>query len=146
MARALDAAFGDRVWESSHIGGDRFAGNLVCFPHGIYLGRLDPQAGVRAAAAYQRGSIDLDHYRGRSCYSFVVQAAEALLRRREGLTGVDDLHLVRTIRSGKVVETTFEGPEGRPLSQSVRVDRAAPPRPLTCHEREPVRPPTYTGL
>ena len=31
----------DWVWQSTHVGGDRFAGNLVCLPHGLYYGRLD---------------------------------------------------------------------------------------------------------
>lgn len=147
LARGLAAAYEDRLWESSHVGGDRFAGNLVCFPHGIYLGRLDSGAGVAAARGYERGTIDLDHYRGRSCYSFPVQAAESLLRRHESLTGVDDLRLIRTRHpSTDVVEATFEGPGGRTYIESVRIGRAEPPRPLTCHEREPVRPLAYSEL
>ena len=31
----------DRVWQVSHVGGDRFAGNLVCLPEGLYYGRVD---------------------------------------------------------------------------------------------------------
>jgi hypothetical protein len=30
------------AWECSHIGGDRFAANVVCFPHGVYYGRVGP--------------------------------------------------------------------------------------------------------
>jgi hypothetical protein len=147
LARGLAAAYEERLWESSHIGGDRFAGNLVCFPHGVYLGRLDSEAGVAAARGYERGTIDLHHYRGRSCYSFPVQAVESLLRRHEGLSGVDDLRLIRTGHPRtNVVEATFEGPGGRRYIESVRIGRAEPPRPLTCHEREPVRPPVYSEL
>src|ERR1051325_5460570 len=94
VARALDREFGPRSWEVSHIGGDRFAGNLVCFPHGMYFGRLDAESGVRTARAYASGWVALAHYRGRSCYPFSVQSAEGFLRRRTGLTGVDDLRLV----------------------------------------------------
>ena len=32
------------VWQSTHVGGDRFAGNLVCLPEGLYFGRVDPAA------------------------------------------------------------------------------------------------------
>jgi hypothetical protein len=147
LARALHHEFGDRAWESSHIGGDRFAGNLVCFPQGIYLGRLEPGPGVAAAREYERGHIDLEHYRGRSCYAFAVQAAETLIRRREGLTGLDDLRLIRTEHPAPdVVTATFEGPGRRVLARSVRVSRAEPARPLTCHQTEPVQPPTYSDL
>ena len=31
---------GDDTWECSHIGGDRFTANLVCFPHGVYYGHV----------------------------------------------------------------------------------------------------------
>ncbi len=75
LARALARDFGDRAWETSHIGGDRFAGNLVCFPHGMYFGRLGPEAGVIAAETYRDGRIDLSHYRGRSCFGFAVHRA-----------------------------------------------------------------------
>src|SRR5262249_51245535 len=32
----------DWVWQCSHVGGDRFAGNLVCLPQGLYFGRVGP--------------------------------------------------------------------------------------------------------
>ena len=40
VAQALATAVPGATWESSHVGGDRFAGNLVAFPHGLYLGRV----------------------------------------------------------------------------------------------------------
>ncbi|MGB0101483.1 MAG: sucrase ferredoxin, partial [Nocardioides sp.] len=42
VARALDQAHPEETWEVSHIGGDRFAANMVVLPHGLYYGRLDP--------------------------------------------------------------------------------------------------------
>ena len=30
------------MWQSSHIGGDRFAGNVVFLPEGLYYGRVEP--------------------------------------------------------------------------------------------------------
>jgi hypothetical protein len=42
-----------RPWESTHVGGDRFAGNVVAFPHGPYFGRVAPSH-IRIAG---RGSI-----------------------------------------------------------------------------------------
>ena len=32
----------DWVWQSSHLGGDRFAGNVVVLPQGLYFGRVEP--------------------------------------------------------------------------------------------------------
>jgi hypothetical protein len=82
------------AWECTHIGGDRFAANLVCFPHGLYFGRVGPERGRGVAEGYAAGRIDLDHYRGRSAFSPPVQAAEHAVRRRHELDGVDDLTLV----------------------------------------------------
>jgi hypothetical protein len=145
LARGLARAFGDRVWETSHIGGDRFAGNLVCFPHGMYFGRLGPEAGVSAANAYRDGRIDLPHYRGRSCYGFAVQAAEMFLRTRTGQAGVDDLRLLGARRPERdLIEATFAVPGGATHSVTVRRKPADVARRLTCHATEAVRPPAYT--
>lgn len=73
--RALATAFGGQVWESTHLGGDRFAANLVCLPHGLSFGRVGPADARRIANAYREGRIELGHFRGRPCYSAPVQAA-----------------------------------------------------------------------
>ena len=65
----------DWVWQCSHIGGDRFAGNLVCLPEGLYYGRVGPGDAWTVLDEYLAGRIELEHYRGRSCYPFAVQAA-----------------------------------------------------------------------
>jgi hypothetical protein len=144
LARALEGAFGDRVWECSHIGGDRFAGNLVCFPHGIYFGRVAPEEGIAIADGYARGIIDLDHYRGRSCYAFAVQAAEHFLRLREGLRGLHDLRLVRepSLADGEL-HAVFATPAGEQLEIRLELSRAEPARRLTCLSSEGLRPPAY---
>jgi hypothetical protein len=143
VAQALDAVHGERAWEVSHIGGDRFAGNVVAFPHGLYFGRLEPAAAILAARSYQDGRIDLAHYRGRSCYAFAVQAAETFVRRRARLDGVNDLRLTGVHRSGTDLVAEFEGPDGTVHRAAVRVDRADQPRVLTCHGRTPARPPVF---
>jgi hypothetical protein len=84
----------DWVWQSSHVGGDRFAGNLVVLPQGLYFGRVAAAEAWAVLDEYLAGRIELDHYRGRSCYSFAVQAAERAVREAAGLTGIDDLELV----------------------------------------------------
>jgi hypothetical protein len=90
-----DQAEGGWVWQSTHVGGDRFAGNLVVLPEGLYFGRVAPGEAWPVLDEYLAGRIDLDHYRGRSCYSFTAQAAERAVREATGLTGLHDLALVR---------------------------------------------------
>jgi hypothetical protein len=82
------------AWQCSHVGGDRFAGNLVCLPEGLYFGRVGPGEAWSVLDEYLSGRVQLDLYRGRSCYSFPVQAAERAVREATGLGGIDDLELV----------------------------------------------------
>jgi hypothetical protein len=82
------------VWQSTHVGGDRFAGNVVCFPEGVYYGRIDPDDVGPLVAAHRSGKILLERYRGRSCYPFAVQAAERAVRTEAGLRGIRDLELL----------------------------------------------------
>jgi hypothetical protein len=147
LADALAASHGEAVWECSHIGGDRFAANLVCFPHGLYYGGLDRADGPRVAAAYERGLIDLAHYRGRSSADPAAQAAEHFVREREGLLGVDDLPVVgRAATAGDEVTVTFAGPSGVHYRVRVQTTRAAQPRPLTCGAAHLALPPVYQLL
>ena len=82
------------VWQSTHVGGDRFAGNVVCFPEGVYYGRVESEDVEPLVAAHRAGKILLERYRGRSCYPFAVQAAERAVRAEAGLRGLRDLELV----------------------------------------------------
>lgn len=143
LAKALDAAFGEQVWECSHFGGDRFAGNLVCLPDGIYYGRVAPPDGPRLAAAYEGGRLDLDHYRGRSCLPFVAQAAEYLVRERDGLYGVDDVRVCRWEDAGPDRVKVALRVVDRDETAVVEISAAGPPRPLTCGALRPLAPPHY---
>ncbi|MGH9263733.1 MAG: sucrase ferredoxin [Acidimicrobiales bacterium] len=147
VSRALQARADGLVWESSHFGGDRFAGNLVCLPHGLYFGRLSPEDGERVVDGYRRGVIDLDNYRGRAGEPFAAQAAEYFLRRQERLVGVDDLLVIAVRREGRgVVQVRFAGPGGRSYDVRVRVGAAEEPRQLACRSATEARPPTYALL
>ena len=138
-------ALADRpdVWESTHVGGDRFAGNLVCFPHGLYFGRVDALSAARVADAYARGTVVLEHYRGRSSYPPAVQAAEHQLRTRLGLTGVDDLVLQKHTRDpGGRHRVVFQVPGGEPRRVVLREGRQEA-RLLTCKTEHPHAPRSF---
>jgi hypothetical protein len=141
LARALAAAFPDRTWESSHVGGDRFAGNVVAFPHGLYLGRVGSDEAAGVARTYIGGKVSLEHLRGRSCFAMPVQAADHALRERLGFDGVDDVELVRTHERDGVTAATFRTPAGR-FEVIVHID-ASEPALLTCHSSEEEPAPAY---
>jgi hypothetical protein len=101
------------AWQSTHVGGDRFAGNLVCLPHGVYYGRVERDDVPSVVDEYLDRRLSLAHYRGRSCWPFAVQAAERHVRAEEGLTGLDDLSLASVERSSDRWAVAFETPVGR---------------------------------
>ena len=88
------------VWQSTHVGGDRFAGNLVCFPEGVYYGRVTRVGAFAVLDDHLAGRIDLDHYRGRCCHSFAVQAAEREVRTRSGVREIDGVTVEGVERAG----------------------------------------------
>lgn len=120
----------DAVWECSHIGGDRFAGNLLVLPRGLYYGRVDPDAALALADATADGRLDLDHLRGRSDLSMPVQAAEIDLRRRLELSGLDDVRPTSATADGDVTTVTLHA-AGRDVRVRVRRVLEEPQR-LTC--------------
>jgi hypothetical protein len=144
VARALHGRRDGMVWESSHFGGDRFAGNLVCLPHGLYFGRLTPDDAGRVVESYEQGVVDLDHYRGRAGEPFAAQAAEHFVRVREGIVGVDDLRVTSHRRGADgVVDVAFDASDGRSYDVRVQVVPAVHPRQLACHSSTEAQPPTY---
>jgi len=144
LALALSETDPEPTWECSHVGGDRFAGNLVAFPHGWYFGRVDPDASAGVAGAYRDGRIDLDHARGRSCFATDVQVAEIALRRDRAIDGVDDVVLERVDRAGDETTASFRTPLGR-FDARVRRSAGAPAR-LTCHADAELAAPAFEVL
>jgi hypothetical protein len=143
-ALAVEPDLADRVWECSHIGGDRFAANLVCFPHAAYFGRVSPQDGAGVARGYAGGLLDLEHYRGRSSYPFDVQAAEHLLRLGRGIRAVEGLDATdRSELPDGTVAIRFLDRSGGTYECRLRARADHRPRPLTCHARTPAAPPVY---
>jgi len=130
VAAALESAHPEETWEVSHIGGDRFAANMVVLPHGLYYGRLDPVSALGVAGAHLAGGLDLDHVRGRSGLPMPVQAAEIALRRRLEETRDDALRFLGAARDGDVTAARFDV-AGTTYAVRVRSRRGETHR-LTC--------------
>ncbi|MBO0801607.1 MAG: sucrase ferredoxin, partial [Nocardiopsaceae bacterium] len=64
LSRALAARYPEELWETTHVGGHKFAANLVLLPHGLYYGPCDPATAVAAIGAHQRGATLPHRYRG----------------------------------------------------------------------------------
>ena len=140
VAAALAASYPQLTWECSHIGGDRFAGNVVVLPDGLYYGRADRQSGPGIVRKHLSGELDLDHLRGRAGYRFPTQAAEWHLRRRLDLTGTGRLRLEQERSRDGVTDVVFavDGAQRRWRVQ-VRTTRGEPCQ-LTCRADRHGRP------
>jgi hypothetical protein len=141
LAQWLSVARPEETWECTHVGGDRFAANLVAFPYGWYFGRLAADDGTVVADAYADGRVDLRHARGRSCFPIDVQAAELFLRADRRLDGLDDVAPAGVERSGRETTAAFDTPSG-PFAVRVRRSASEPVR-LTCHAPEERAAPAF---
>ena len=131
------------VWQSSHVGGDRFAGNLVALPDGVYYGRVDAGEALPVVEAALEGRVHLPHYRGRSCHSFPAQAAERAVREETGLLGVFDVSVRSVARTDEGWLVTV-GAGGGEFEVDVTPE-AGEPTHLTCSTSVLRRPKHYVA-
>jgi hypothetical protein len=130
LAHATAAAYPDATWESTHVGGDRFAANMVLFPHALYFGRVEAVRGPDVVEAYANGRIVLDRFRGRSTVPMFAQAAEIHVRSMRNLDGIDDVTVDAARLVGDVGFVGLRTPDG---IAEVRVIReTGVPMRLTC--------------
>lgn len=145
VALALAESHPGQTWEVSHIGGDRFAGNLLVLPHGLYYGRLDPAAASVVADRHLAGELDLAHLRGRSGFAMPVQAAEIALRRHLSEVREGVLRLRERSVEGELTRVVFEVAGA---SYVVRIRSAPGPEThrLTCRATRESRIPEHEVL
>ncbi|GAA2180699.1 sucrase ferredoxin [Leucobacter tardus] len=138
VAEALSTAWPTRVWECTHVGGDRFAPNVVVIPDGVAYGRLTPDTALATLRQHFSGRIAADHLRGYTDLAPVAQAAIAALLHAEGPAGRDDYAVISQDRGERAWRLTLRGPlPERHLHDVEVVAEQAPPRRLTCRGSEP---------
>jgi hypothetical protein len=130
LSAALSAVAPDHTWEVSHIGGDRFAGNVLLLPHGLYYGRLTAADAAGFVETHRSGALDLEHLRGRSSYPFPVQAGEVFLRRHLQDHRLEPFPLEEHSRDGEETCAVF-AVDGARWEARVHSSRGVP-RQLTC--------------
>lgn len=137
LYRSLRDHPGVDVWQTTHVGGDRFAANLVCLPDGLYFGHLDEAAGRAALDAYAAGRVDAAHYRGRCTHGRFEQAAECLVRLAGAPSGARDLRLRSCAGGGETRVVTFVDAAGASHVATVRRVRDGRRALLTCASTRP---------
>jgi hypothetical protein len=138
LYKSLRVDAGDDVWQSSHVGGDRFAANLICFPHGFFYAHVTPDDGRRIINGYNQQTVSLNNYRGRCCYPAPIQAAEFFLRSESGLGGIDDVQFLNYVPlTGNHWLVRFLSRQGgQTYEVYLKSQLSEFQNPLTCQARE----------
>lgn len=75
VAAAIADATGWDTWESSHLGGHRFAATALLLPSGEMFGQLDRDSAVEVLRQFDAGRIMPAYYRGQCAQPLAGQAA-----------------------------------------------------------------------
>ncbi len=137
VSAALTDAFPDWAWQCSHVGGDRFAANVVVLPHGLYYGRVTPDNARELVSSHLDGRVQLELLRGRSCFTSAVQAAQHYARLELALDAIDVLGPLGHRRTpDESVVVRLAAPTGE-VTVVVRAHVSEPIPRLTCAAVEP---------
>lgn len=127
---ALAARWPQGTWETTHLGGHRFAATLLALPSLVTLGRLLPHEAVTVCTDVAEGRVPLDHVRGRAGWPPVAQVADHHVRRELGLEPIEAIRLVAAAGAdvtlsvaGEDWRVTVTAAAGGPRRQSCAEDR-----------------------
>lgn len=139
--RALFAREDVEVWQTTHLGGHRFAATLVTLPDGLCYGRLAAEeTDALVEATRQRRIHRLDRFRGRTCFSSAGQAAEHFFRESHGRMDIDAVQALDVDLAGPRARVRLRddtGAEHRLELIEEMLDQSAPP---SCGKPpEPIR-------
>jgi hypothetical protein len=130
---AFVASVGAAVWQTSHLGGHRFAATLLVLPEGICYGRVEAEEASALASAHARGQLHALHrVRGRCAYPSEAQAAEVALREQLGEQALD---AVTWLGSDKQDDGVYIRLRHEPSGEEHRVrvtHQVLPPFPQSC--------------
>ena len=85
----LREVVGERAWQTTHVGGHRFAPNVLALPQGALYGRVFPDAVEDFVGTVESGALSTLHLRGRSAYPPLAQVAETRIDGDGALKAVD---------------------------------------------------------
>lgn len=133
VARALSDAWPEQTWECSHVGGDRYAANVLVAPDGVCFGGVTATSAVTALEQLRAGIVSAEHLRGYAELGPGPQYAVAEVLRRYGPAGRHDIQVLAAVRAGDRWSVTLEC--RAPLPERVQVELRAlalPAAQLTC--------------
>ena len=125
VAAALAEAHPDLVWECTHVGGHRYAANLVLPLDGTYYGRVDvDDVGEVVGAHLEKSVVSTEHLRGFSWMPSAAQAVAVEAHRRWGPASADDVVSASAVALGPDSwRVELAGGEVLPSSITAEVER-----------------------
>ncbi len=124
---ALSALAPEHTFQTTHLGGHRFAATMLVLPHGVSYGRVLASEAQAIVTAHAQGELyDLERLRGRTTYAPAVQAADYLIREQLGERRLSALTFGSVEQLEHVKRVTFRDQTGAPHTADV--------------EREPIGP------
>lgn len=137
VATALARRWPAATWECSHVGGDRFAANVVVLPDGTYYGGLDADSATGVVADHLGGRLDPTHLRGSVRWPPAAQVAVAEIHATLGPYAADGVRAEHWAADGPGrwrVDVVLA--DGRRLAVAV-VGERRPAAHLTCAATQP---------
>jgi len=133
VAQALEALEGVQTWQTTHLGGHRFAATLLQLPAGLCYGRVQPDEVRALAQAARDGTVyRLDRLRGRTALHAAEQAAEAIWRARTGRLEIDALARAEHRPHDQHVVVTLYDRDDQPHEVRVEHRELGPSAPPSC--------------
>jgi hypothetical protein len=145
VAQALERVRPGRVWETTHLGGDRFAANLLVLPTGDLYGRVPPAVAPALADRIDAGDVVPALMRGRIGLSPIAQAALIYAHEQLGIVARDALAVTAVQRvDADLALVEVVTPRGI-VVVTVGVDTSDGAQ-LTCRGPEGVKAREYRGV
>jgi hypothetical protein len=145
IAAALNRVRPGQVWECSHVGGDRFAANVLVLPVGLLYGRVAESLAEPLVAATESGGVLEQNLRGRVGFPPEVQAAMSLVHREIPGLGVFDVVLTGSSRRSADTAAVLLSVRDEPVEVLVRVELSSTHW-LTCQTEHPSRAKVYQPM
>lgn len=131
--QALTEQVGEAAWQTTHLGGHRFAATLLVLPAGVCYGRVEASEASELSQAHARNELyALSRLRGRCAYPGAAQAAEALLREQLGELRLDALSLVSCAEEQDGHRVRFQHVPSELVHELWVVREALPAFPASC--------------
>jgi hypothetical protein len=145
IAAALDRVRPGKVWECSHVGGDRFAANVLVLPVGLLYGRVVESLAEQLVVVTESGRVLEQNLRGRVGFPPDVQAAISLVHREMSDLQLSEVTVTSSSRRSADSTTVRLMVRGEPVEVLVQIAQSATQW-LTCQTEHPSRARVYQPM